>query len=45
CSPAGTTRAGVAALETGAFRGTVMQAVEAAWRRAGELGGADCGRH
>jgi pyrroline-5-carboxylate reductase len=38
CSPAGTTIAGVAALEAGAFRGTVMQAVEAAWRRAGELG-------
>jgi pyrroline-5-carboxylate reductase len=38
CSPAGTTIAGVAALEAGAFRGTVMRAVEAAWRRAGELG-------
>ena len=38
CSPAGTTIAGVAALEASAFRGTVMQAVEAAWRRAGELG-------
>ncbi|GHT91852.1 pyrroline-5-carboxylate reductase [Spirochaetia bacterium] len=37
-SPAGTTIAGVAALEKGAFRGTVMAAVEAAWRRAGELG-------
>ncbi|GHV10862.1 pyrroline-5-carboxylate reductase [Spirochaetia bacterium] len=37
-SPAGTTIAGVAALEKGAFRGTVMAAVEAAWQRAGELG-------
>ncbi|GHT64463.1 pyrroline-5-carboxylate reductase [Spirochaetia bacterium] len=37
-SPAGTTIAGVAALEKGAFRGTVMEAVEAAWRRAKELG-------
>jgi pyrroline-5-carboxylate reductase len=37
-SPAGTTIAGVAALEKGAFRGTVMAAVEAAWRRTGEMG-------
>jgi pyrroline-5-carboxylate reductase len=37
-SPAGTTIAGVAALEKGAFRGTVMEAVEAARRRAAELG-------
>jgi len=37
CSPGGTTIAGVAALETGAFRSTVMQAVEAAWQRAAEL--------
>jgi pyrroline-5-carboxylate reductase len=37
-SPAGTTIAGVAALEKGAFRGTVLGAVEAAWRRAAELG-------
>jgi pyrroline-5-carboxylate reductase len=38
CSPGGTTIAGVAALEQGAFRGTVMGAVEAAWQRALELG-------
>jgi pyrroline-5-carboxylate reductase len=37
-SPAGTTIAGVAALENGAFRGTVMNAVEAAWKRSTELG-------
>ena len=37
-SPGGTTISGIAALEAGAFRGTVMQAVEAAWQRALELG-------
>jgi pyrroline-5-carboxylate reductase len=37
-SPGGTTIAGVAALENGAFRGTVMNAVEAAWKRSRELG-------
>jgi pyrroline-5-carboxylate reductase len=37
-SPAGTTIAGVAALEKGCFRGTVMEAVVAAWRRSTELG-------
>ncbi|MCL2834133.1 MAG: pyrroline-5-carboxylate reductase [Treponema sp.] len=37
-SPGGTTIAGIAALEKGCFRGTVMGAVEAAWRRAVELG-------
>ena len=36
-SPGGATIAGVAALESGAFRGVVMQAVEAAWRRSTEL--------
>jgi pyrroline-5-carboxylate reductase len=38
CSPGGTTIAGVAALEKAAFRGAVMQAVEAAWKRAVEMG-------
>ncbi|MDR1325651.1 MAG: pyrroline-5-carboxylate reductase [Treponema sp.] len=37
-SPAGTTIAGIAALENGAFRGVVMNAVEATFRRAKELG-------
>jgi pyrroline-5-carboxylate reductase len=37
-SPAGTTIAGVAVLESGAFRGTVMTAVDAAFRRSKELG-------
>jgi pyrroline-5-carboxylate reductase len=37
-SPAGTTIAGIAALEAGAFRGTVMNAVDAACKRSKELG-------
>ncbi|MCA1951362.1 MAG: pyrroline-5-carboxylate reductase [Treponema sp.] len=37
-SPAGTTIAGIAALEERGFRGTVMAAVDAAYRRAKELG-------
>ncbi|GHV88038.1 pyrroline-5-carboxylate reductase [Spirochaetia bacterium] len=37
-SPGGTTIAGVAALENGAFRGTVMNAVDAAVRRGKEMG-------
>jgi pyrroline-5-carboxylate reductase len=37
-SPGGTTIQGVAALERGAFRGTVISAVEAAWKRSTELG-------
>ncbi|MDR2303402.1 MAG: pyrroline-5-carboxylate reductase [Treponema sp.] len=37
-SPAGTTIAGVSALEKAAFRGAVMGAVEAAWRWAEKLG-------
>jgi pyrroline-5-carboxylate reductase len=37
-SPGGTTIAGIAALESGAFRGTVMNAVGAATKRAKELG-------
>lgn len=36
-SPGGTTVAGLAALETGAFRGTVQSAVFAAWQRSREL--------
>merc|ERR1719313_1688721 len=37
-SPGGTTIAGVHALESGAFRGTVVNAVQAATKRATELG-------
>jgi pyrroline-5-carboxylate reductase len=36
-SPGGTTVAGLAALEIGAFRGTVLSAVVAAWKRSREL--------
>ncbi len=38
CSPGGSTIAGVKALEDGAFRGTVMGAVDAAFARTKELG-------
>jgi pyrroline-5-carboxylate reductase len=38
-SPGGTTAAGVEALERGAFRATVMDAVLSAWRRSRELSG------
>lgn len=38
-SPGGTTAAGIAAMERGAFRGTVMEAVFAAWQRCRELSG------
>jgi pyrroline-5-carboxylate reductase len=38
CSPAGTTIAGLQELETKAFKGTVMAAVEAATKRSAELG-------
>lgn len=38
-SPGGTTAAGVAALERGAFRATVMEAVLSAWNRCKELSG------
>jgi pyrroline-5-carboxylate reductase len=38
CSPAGTTIAGLQELETRAFKGTVMAAVEAATKRSAELG-------
>ena len=36
-SPGGTTIAGIAALESGAFRSAAIQAVEAAWKRAGTI--------
>ena len=38
CSPGGSTIAGVASLEENAFRGTVMDAVQAAYKRTQELG-------
>jgi pyrroline-5-carboxylate reductase len=38
CSPGGSTIAGVGALEAGGFRGTVMEAVIAAYDRTCELG-------
>ena len=38
CSPAGSTIAGVASLEENAFRGTVMDAVQAAYKKTKELG-------
>lgn len=38
CSPGGSTIEGVAALEKGGFGGLVMEAVEASYRRTGELG-------
>jgi pyrroline-5-carboxylate reductase len=37
-SPGGTTIAGITVLEDGAFRGTVIKAVEVAWKRSIELG-------
>ena len=38
CSPGGSTIAGVASLEENAFKGTVMDAVQAAYKRTQELG-------
>ena len=39
CSPGGTTIAGIAALESGSFRSSVIGAVQASWRRSLELSG------
>ena len=38
CSPAGTTIAGVGALENGGFRAATIDAVKAAYKRSIELG-------
>lgn len=38
CSPGGSTIAGVASIESHAFRGTVIEAVDAAYKRTQELG-------
>jgi pyrroline-5-carboxylate reductase len=38
CSPGGSTIAGVATLESAAFRGAVMAALEASYKRTKELG-------
>ena len=38
CSPGGSTIEGILALENGAFRGTVMEAVSAAWEKDQKLG-------
>ena len=37
CSPGGTTITGIAALEAGSFRSTVLQAVKSAWQKAEQL--------
>jgi len=41
CSPGGTTVSGVQALEAGAFRSAVIDAVEAAWRRSRRMSDGD----
>ena len=38
CSPAGSTIAGVASLEADAFRGNIIKAVDASYKRTQELG-------